>query len=76
MKNTVGDEDFGEKITVGGDKVSYATQKHSEDAITLQVNGVPVLVDPILMTDVMGAQNMKHQILVGPDDIKFTQWEK
>jgi hypothetical protein len=60
MKNTVGEEDFGEKLTVGGDKVSYATQQHSDEAITLQVNGVPVLVDPILMSDSMGAQNMKH----------------
>jgi hypothetical protein len=39
------------------------------DKQNVQVNGVPVLVNPVTMKDTLGEAKLDMKILVGPDDI-------
>jgi hypothetical protein len=61
MKNEMHDADMELKdMKVGGNTVS-----------AVQISGVPVHVNPVLMTDTMHDAKLDMKIVVGPDEIEL-----
>ena len=67
QKDEMADHDFGETMTVGGDKVKF----DAEDVVTLQVNGVPVTVKGNPAKDEMADHDFGETMTVGGDKVKF-----
>ena len=61
MENEAATADLEFKdVPVGGDTVSFSQKK-----------GVPVHVNPVLMTDTMGDATLGMKIVVGPDEVEL-----
>ena len=57
-------------MTVGHDKVKL-NQKGKMGLIQTKAKGVPVFVDPVLMSNEMGDAKFGNKILVGNDEIEY-----
>ena len=68
---------LGQKMRINLDEVSYVQQKSNpdvEDTVTLQVEGVPVTVNPVLMRPTgMERANMGEKIRINLDYVNFLQ---
>jgi hypothetical protein len=70
---------LGLPLVIGPDDVKVVQQKAQnfdpvfDDAVTLQVKGVPVYVKPesMLSENSMGGVDLGFKIIMGPDDLKF-----
>lgn len=67
-------------VLVGPDDLSLAKTREEEgdESVVLQVNGVPVLVNPesMILKNSMGSANLGKSDLIGPDDVAFSQKNK
>jgi len=77
LVNTQGEVDLAQRNVIidGVDGFDFVQtdKKDMDDTVVLQVKGVPVLVNPTLMKDEVGAETFGNTILIGPNNVTYAQ---
>tara|TARA_B110000305_G_C19272466_1_gene555178 strand:- start:336 stop:746 length:411 start_codon:yes stop_codon:yes gene_type:complete len=77
MKDTMGDAKLDLKMLIGPDEVELKKKQAAAAAAAKQAlgqkEGVPVYVNPTLMSNTMGDANLGMEMRVGPDEVKVAK---